>query len=138
MVRHQKAGAEPTDHLHRVTRLAVQVHGRRLDPVGELAPLCHLTHQAGDISPTFVAGQPLIHASVPFGLRHDTPIGRYPDAKKQSDVAVKCFVQHHEPNRNASLVEHFIPAFDAGHRVVDVVVAQHLVNCVEHQDFLLN
>ena len=53
-------------------------------------------------------------------------------------AAVERLVRHGQALRHAGLFEHLVPAADAGDRVLDEVVAQHFVQCIEQRHFLLD
>src|SRR5438105_4806694 len=103
--------------------LAVDAHHRRRNPVRELARLNHTAHQAGDEGAVFAAREPLVLLAGPFGFADDPPIRRNLDARQRADVAVEGLVRRRQAVRQAGLLEHLVPAADAGHRVLDEVVA---------------
>ncbi len=51
---------------------------------------------------------------------------------------MECFVWNGEAEGNAGLVDDLVPAVDAADGVLDIVIAQHLVEGVEHRYLLLH
>ncbi len=69
---------------------------------------------------------------------HHTAIGRDLHTSQGTDLAVEGLVRRDQPERNASLLDHLVPATHTADRVADVVIAQNLIQRVEHRHFALD
>ncbi len=66
------------------------------------------------------------------------PSGETFTRRQRTDVAVEGLVRHAQSRGDAGLGDDLVPALDAGHRILDEVVAQHLVERVQHRHVLLD
>ncbi len=104
----------------------------------EAAGFGDAAHQRGDEGAVLRARQPLAFVLRPLGLAHHAAVGADANAGQRADAAVERLVRRLQAERHAGLLQHTVPAADAGDRVADVVVAQHLVQGVEHRYLALD
>src|SRR5882757_9369599 len=107
-----------------VHRLPVDADGRGRDPAGELARLDHPAHQRGDKGAVSLARQPVRQVGLPLQVGHHVPIRRHVHPGEGADLAVKRLVRNPQPEPDAGLLDHPVPALDPADRVLDVIVAQ--------------
>src|SRR3989338_570556 len=110
-----------------VGRLAVDPAGRRRDPVGELPARRHRLHQALAVARARLGGQPLVLPGIPLGLAQHATVGRDADLGERTDGPAEPSVRQPELEIDAVLPDDLVPARHAAGTVVDVVVAQTLV-----------
>ncbi len=111
---------------------------RRRDPVGELAGLGDASHQRRDEGAVLRRGSHSRSLASHSASLTTRPSG---DTAMPANVPIcRLNALCGTVRRNAmpAFSMHLVPAADAGHRVLDVVVAQHLVQRVEHRHFALD
>src|ERR1700751_4393000 len=69
----------------------------------------------------------------PDRVRHDVAVGVDPHRSEWADLPIECLVRRAEAEADAALVDDLVPPLDAGLRILDIVVAELLVERVERR-----
>src|SRR5262245_3582884 len=111
-------------HVFEVAGLVVNADLGRRDPAGEFSRLRLRLHQALDEVAVGIRRQEFVAPLLPVRIAQDLPIRIGLDRGELADVAVERNMRQLELERNADIVDHFVPAPDAVVAVGDIVVAQ--------------
>src|SRR3989442_4024917 len=110
--------------------------GRR-DPGGHLAGLYHLVHERMHEGVVALGGNPVLEAPLVVLARDHLAVGVDRHAGPRPDRAAEARRGESQAERITRALDHAVPALESDLAIPEVGLAHHLVQRVEHGDFLL-